>query len=786
MTSQRPTKPISTSPEFTIRGAAFLALLTFSLSAMSPEIALGQDSKAFVSPPGTLAFSASLQAALAKKLQEMGPDYVPRTKNLDKDGSPTYSNRLLLEASPYLQQHAHNPVNWHPWGDEAFATARERGVPVFVSIGYSTCHWCHVMEEESFDDPEVAEFLNAHFVAVKVDREARPDIDEVYLSAVEAMGISGGWPLNVWVNPDQTPFYGGTYFPPQSQPGRPSFKAMLTRISEQYTKNPERFQAHAQAVAKELSLRLSGDASQSSSSPTIDSLKIAALIYSERFDPDWGGLRGRMKFPSSLPIPLLLRWHEKSGEQKPLDMVNKTLGAMATGGIRDHLGGGFHRYSTDERWVVPHFEKMLYDQALISLAYIEAWQKTAEPLFADVILSTLDYAIRELGAPGGAFYSATDADSAGPNGEMEEGLFFTWTPSEIDSTLGPQLGKQTRAWFGVGSTGDVDGRSVLRTWRDPGELSQELELQPSVLLENTAKARVQLLQARALRPAPLRDEKVIVEWNGLMISALARAGFALNQPRYLSAARNAADFILKNMRTGNRLQRVWLHGQAAGPAFLGDYAFLIAGLLDLYEASSEPRWLDAALGLQAALDAHYADPLGGYFRTADDSGVVLVRSKPVRDKAIPSGNAVAALNLLRLSALTDNPTFRSQGLKILTSEGETIRKSPTRVPGLLVALDFALDTPKEVFLIKGSKDDPESLVGVLRETFVPNRVMAIVSDGKELEEQERRIPLLRYKTALNDMTTAYVCQNKVCKQPTSDPEVFKAQLQRKAKKQASP
>lgn len=769
-----------------VRGATFLAFLILSFSAAFPQTALGQGSRAFVSPPGALPFSASLQATLAKKLQEMGADYVPRTKNLDKDGSPTYSNRLLLEASPYLQQHAHNPVNWHPWGDEAFTEARERGVPVFVSIGYSTCHWCHVMEEESFDDPEVAEFLNAHFVAIKVDREARPDIDAVYLGAVEAMGISGGWPLNLWVNPDRTPFYGGTYFPPRSQRGRPGFKEMLAQISEQYTKDPKRFQAHAKAVAKELTLRLSGNASQASSSPTAASLASAAQIYSERFDPDWGGLRGRMKFPSSLPLPLLLRWHEKSGDQKSLAMVTKTLDAMATGGIRDHLGGGFHRYSTDERWVVPHFEKMLYDQALISLAYTEAWQKTAKPLFAEVTVSTLDYAIRELRSPRGGFYSATDADSAGPDGEMEEGLFFTWTPSEIDSILGPQLGKQTRAWFGVGTTGDVEGRSVLRTWRDLGELSQELKIQPSVLLENTAKARVQLLRARALRPAPLRDEKVIVEWNGLMISALARAGFALNRPAYLSAARDAAEFILKNMRSGNRLHRVWLDGQAAGPAFLGDYAFLIAGLLDLYEASSEPRWLDAALILQTVLDAHYADPLGGYFRTADDAEIVLVRSKPVRDNAIPSGNAVAALNLFRLSALTDNPTLRSQGLQILASEGETIRKNPTRVPGLLIALDFALDTPKEVFLIKGSNDDAESLIGVLRETFVPNRVVAIVSDGKEREEQEGKVPLLRYKTALNDLTTAYVCQNKVCKQPTSNPEVFKAQLLRKPEKIVSP
>ena len=760
----------------------FLAGFIFGLTLWLPAVALSQDARAFISPPGASPFPASLQAKLTAELRQRGPTYIPRTQNLEEDGSPTYSNRLLLEASPYLLQHAHNPVDWHPWGDEAFEKALKRGVPVFVSIGYSTCHWCHVMEEESFDDPELAEFLNAHFVAVKVDREARPDIDEVYLSAVEAMGINGGWPLNVWVTPARVPFYGGTYFPPQSQRGRPSFRQTLARISEQYAKDPKRFPAHAEAVAKELSLRLAGDVGQTSSPPTLASLENAARSYSERFDDDWGGLRGRIKFPSSLPIPLLLRWHARSDDTRSLDMVTKTLEAMAAGGIRDHLGGGFHRYSTDEHWVVPHFEKMLYDQALITLAYTEAWQETGSPVFADVIRSTLDYVIRELQAPGGAFYSATDADSAGPAGEMEEGLFFTWTPSEIDAVVGSKLGPQVRAWYGVDAAGDVDGRSVLRTWRDLGELSREFEISPTDLAKNLEEARGQLLEARALRPAPLRDEKIIVEWNGLMISALARAGFALGQPRYLSAAKEGADFILENMRSGDRLQRVSLNGKSVGPAFLGDYAFLIAGLLDLYEASSETRWLDAALALQASLDAHYADPIGGYFRNADDSEIVLVRSKPIRDDAIPAGNAVEALNLLRLGALTDRPDLRSRGLQVLSAEGETIRKIPSRVPGLLVALDFALDTPKEVFLVKGEEDNPEVLIEVLRETFVANRVMAIVSDGKEREGHEERIPLLRYKTALNGATTAYVCQDKVCKQPTSDPALLKEQLQRRAQK----
>ncbi|HIL81691.1 MAG TPA: thioredoxin domain-containing protein [Myxococcales bacterium] len=753
-----------------------LALVALLALALTSATYAAPAKPSFQSPPGAEAFSPALQKKLAKRLDDRGLAYEPRTRNRNADGSPVYSNRLLLEASPYLQQHAHNPVNWYPWGDAAFEAARRRGVPVLVSIGYSTCHWCHVMEEESFDDPETAKYLNENFVAIKVDREARPDIDAVYMHAVQAMGINGGWPLNVWVTADRVPFYGGTYFPPQSQRGRPSFRQTLTSIHREYAKDPERFHLHAQTLARELSIRLAGGGAASSFSPSISDLKATIDRYNGLADDEWGGLRQQVKFPSSLPVPLLLRWHQRSGDERSLSVATKSLDAMASGGIHDHLGGGFHRYSTDQRWLVPHFEKMLYDQALLSNAYLEGWQQTKKKRFAEVTRSILDYVLTELKAPGGAFYSATDADSARPDGEMEEGFFFTWTPAEVDAVLGPALGKQIVSWYGISPQGDVESRSVLRTWQTLDESAKELGIPPATLKANIEAARGQLLAARRKRTPPLRDEKIIVEWNGLAISALAKAGFAFNDDRYLSAAREAAEFVLDHMLIKGRLQRIWLEGQSAGPAFLADYSFFIAGLLDLYEASPNTRWLKEAIALQAVLDSHYADPLGGYYRTADDAELLLAREKPVRDGAVPSGNSIEALNLLRLAALTTNEEYRSLGLQALSSQGNTIQKNPMSVSELLLALDFALDTPKEIFLVKGPNDDSTHLVDVLRESFVPNRVIAIVADGSERESHAKHVPLLRYKIAQGGRTTAYVCQNQICNLPTTESAIFSAQL----------
>ena len=726
--------------------------------------------------PGAEPFSAGLSQRLSAALESRGADYVPRTRHRDPQGKPRYTNRLILESSPYLQQHAHNPVNWYPWGDEAFEFARRSQRPVLVSIGYSTCHWCHVMEDESFDDVETARLLNEHFVAVKVDREARPDIDAIYMGAVHAMGESGGWPLNVWLTPEREPFFGGTYFPPEEGRGRPSFARILRTIRDQYRQSPERLREHAQRVTAAVRAELAGSEPTASNSPGVEILEAGATQFAARADRRWGGMRQRPKFPSSVPVGLLLRWHRRSGDPQALELAVRSLEGMAQGGIRDQLGGGFHRYSTDERWLVPHFEKMLYDQALIANAFLEAWQVTGREDFAAVCREILDYLLRELQAPEGAFYSATDADSPGPDGEAHEGLFFTWTPGEIDALLGAERGAQIRAWYGISEAGDYEGRSVPHTWSSLEEVAARFEIPPAELQAHIEEARPVLLNARRQRPPPLRDDKRLAAWNGLVISALARAGFAFDSPRYVEAAKRAADFVLREMREEGQLRRVWVQGHASGPAFLSDYAFMIAGLLDLYQADPEPRWLREALALQGVLDRHYAAPGGGYYRVGDEGETLLARERPGRDGAVPSGNSVAALNLLRLAAFSGKERFRKQALEILSAQHARLETAPLSVSELLLALDFALDTPKEILVVKGDEDGSEALLARLREAHVPNSVVSVVTEGPELEAQTPLVPLLQHKKARDGKTTAYVCENRVCKLPTSDPAVFARQL----------
>ncbi|NRA09079.1 MAG: thioredoxin domain-containing protein [Myxococcales bacterium] len=726
--------------------------------------------------PGAEPLPAELSKRLAETLASLGPDYVPRSRHLSADGKPRFTNRLLLEASPYLRQHAHNPVNWYPWGDEAFEFARANQRPVLLSIGYSTCHWCHVMEEESFDDVETARLLNEHFVAVKVDREARPDIDAIYMGAVHAMGESGGWPLNVWLTPDRQAFFGGTYFPPSEGRGRPAFRRVLRTIHEQYREAPERLHEQASRVSEAVRGELSAGAAGASFSPGVEVLETAAAQATSRADTRWGGMRQRVKFPSSIPVPFLLRWQRRSGDSEALAVVTRSLEGMAQGGIRDHLGGGFHRYSTDERWLVPHFEKMLYDQALIANAYLEAWQATGREDFAAVTREILDYLIRDMQAPQGAFYSATDADSAGPDGEPEEGRFFTWSPTEVDALLGPEHGALVRAWYGISEAGDYEGRSVLHTWESMDAVAKRFELAPKEMQARVEEGRRRLLASRGERPAPLRDDKLLVAWNGLAISAFARAGFAFDSDAYVAAARRAADFVLREMRVDGRLRRVWLQGQASGPAFLSDYAFLIAGLLDLYQADPDPRWLREALALQAYLDAHYAAPGGGYYRVAKEGESLLARERPARDGALPSGNSVAALSLLRMAAFTGQERYHEQALALLSALNEQLTRAPINVSELLLALDFALDTPKEILVVLGAEDDGDALLGVLRTAHVPNAVISVVREGDQLDAQVPLVPLLRYKKARDGKATAYVCENRVCRRPTSDPTLFASQL----------
>jgi len=728
--------------------------------------------------PGAPALPSEVRAKLIKALAARGADYVPRTSNLHADGRPKYTNRLLLEPSPYLRQHAHNPVNWFPWGDEAFAEARRLGRPILVSIGYSTCHWCHVMEEETFDVESSAEYLNAHFIAIKVDRESRPDIDTIYMSALHAMGQRGGWPLNVFVTPDAKPFYGGTYFPPEDRAGRPGFMTILRRIQRELDENPEAIEQNADRLVARLETSLAGASADASHEIDSAPLDLARERYETRADKTWGGIGSRTKFPSSLPIRFLLREHRRTQESASLALASVTLERMAAGGIHDHLGGGFHRYSTDPRWLIPHFEIMLYDNALLALAYTEASQLTGRDDFEQIARGILDYVLREMTSPEGAFYSATDADSLDTTGEAHEGWFFTWTPVEIEAALGVDRAPAFIAYYGVTPKGNVEGRSILHSWRSDVTVAEEIGISTSELHLTLNAARAELRKTRALRAPPLRDDKIIVAWNGLMISALARSGFALDEPRYVDAARRAADFIQNRMHSEGRLQRIYLDGEASGPAFLDDHTFLIAGLLDLFEADANPRWLANALALERVLDAHYLDvQRGGYFRTPNDEAVVIVREKRVSDGAIPSGSSVQAANLLRLAAFTGDDAYLEKMRQLFAGVIDQIQKDPTSLSELLLTLSDQLAGTREVVIVAPAEGgDLEAMLRPLRERFVPNRVLAVTREGKEMAAMVDLVPLVESKRALSGRVTAYVCENRVCSYPTSDPKILAQQL----------
>jgi len=730
--------------------------------------------------PGAAPFPPELRRALSRALAARGPDRAPRTRHLDERGRPLYTNRLLLETSPYLEQHAHNPVDWHAWGDDAFALARRLERPVFVSIGYSTCHWCHVMEEESFDDAEIARLLNGHFVAIKVDRELRPDVDAVYLSAVQAMTGSAGWPLNVWLTPDREPFYGGTYFPREARGGRRGFGDVLRALTETWREE----RAQLQLVARDLRAAVEADLgvppATSSGLPDAADWRRAVERHAARIDPEWGGVGRRTKFPATVPVRMLLRYQRRSGDDRARDLALLTLDRMAAGGLRDHVGGGFHRYATDPRWRVPHFEKMLYDNALLARAYLEAYEATGRPRYRAVAEETLDYAAREMRGPGGGFYSATDADSEAPDGESREGAYYTWTEAELAAVLDGPVLSLVRDHYAITPEGDLDGRNVLRIGRPLEELAQASGEALATLEARRDAALATLRRARARRPPPLRDEKQLAAWNGLMISAFARAAFALERDDYADVAVRAAEHVLERLHdpaTG-RLQRVALGEKTGGPAFLDDYAFLIAGLLDLHEVRPEPRWLARALALQSVLDRDYADPAGGYFASAHEGPRWIERVKPSRDGATPSGTSVTALNLLRLAALTGDAEPAGAAARLLSTFRPLLRESPTALSELWIAVDFALDRAREVVLVDADPPDPGllPLLDVVRRVYAPNRVLLVVREGDDLAAHRALVPWLRGKRALDGRATAYVCEDHVCALPTSDPAELRRQL----------
>ncbi len=732
-------------------------------------------------PPGV----AEYDPELVRRLEEAGragdPGERPRTRHLRPDGRPKYTNRLILEASPYLLQHAHNPVDWYPWGDEAFERGRALGRPVLVSIGYSTCHWCHVMEEESFEDEEIARFLNENFVAIKVDREERPDVDALYMKAVQALTGTGGWPLNVWVTPDRRPFYGGTYFPPRDDPsGRwIGFLSILKGVRKAFEFQPGRVEEIGAQLTEHLRQNVSGQ--RGDALPTADTLASAARFYEGRFDPANGGLTGAPKFPSSLPVRFLLRWHRRSGRGEFLEMARLTLARMAGGGMYDHVGGGFHRYSTDERWLIPHFEKMLYDNALLAVAYLEAFQATGDRDFAVVVRGTLRFLTRDLAAPDGAFYSATDADSLTPDGRREEGYFFTWTSEELRSALGADLARIVGRYYGVDDRGNVGGRTVLHAADSPAAAARSLSMPEGELRAVLPEAAERLYRARSVRPAPARDEKILTAWNGLAVSAFSRAGLVLGDPGLVEQATKAALFLRENLVCDGRLRRVYKDGRRGEKAYLEDYALLVAGLLDLYEAGGDARWLEWAIELDAVLDERFEDKnQGGFFLTGDDHERLPIREKSGFDGAEPSGASVAALDLLRLAEWTADDRYRRRAERVLRYADGTLRQSPAALSEMLLAVDFFLDTPKQVVIVapRGNREDAAPLLEAFRRRFVPNRIVAFVSEGEPGERAARLAPLLAGKNALGGRATAYVCENRVCARPTDDPAEFAAQLSR--------
>jgi uncharacterized protein YyaL (SSP411 family) len=653
-------------------------------------------------------------------------------------------NALAHETSPYLLQHKDNPVDWRPWGPEALAVARERDVPLLVSIGYSACHWCHVMERESFEDPDVAAYMNEHFVCVKVDREERPDVDAIYMDAVQAMTGHGGWPLNAFATPEQVPFYAGTYFPPQPRHGLPSWRQLLEAIVEAWDERREEIRTQGERIAAHLGTTARIEASSAMVDPGL--LDDAAEAIGRTYDHANGGFGGAPKFPQTSAIELLLRRGET-------EMALATLRAMARGGIYDQLGGGFARYAVDAQWVVPHFEKMLYDNALLARAYLHGWQVSGEPLLRQVCCETLDWALREMRGPEGGFYAALDADSEGV-----EGKFYVWTPEGLRTALDDDvLAEVALAHFGVTPEGNFEGASVL--------VRAGADIDPPELPE----IRRRLLAARAERIRPGLDDKRLTAWNALMVGALAEAGAALERADYLDAAAVAADFLLRELRAPDgRLLRTWKDGRARLAGYLEDHAFTLEALLTLYQATFEVRWFRAACELADATIARFADDArGGFFSTADDHERLVARRKDLEDTPIPSGNSAMALGLLRLARLTGEHAYEERANGVIALLHPLAASHPTAFAHLLQAIDFQQAEVHEVAIV-GPGAEP--LVRVVRDAFRPNVVLAGGADP------DGEVPLLADRIPVDGRAAAYVCERFACRAPVTDPDALAALL----------
>jgi uncharacterized protein YyaL (SSP411 family) len=674
-------------------------------------------------------------------------------------------NRLADETSPYLLQHAHNPVDWYPWGPEALERAQVEDKPILLSIGYSACHWCHVMERESFEDQRIAEQMNASFVSIKVDREERPDLDGLYMQAVQAMTGSGGWPMTVFLTPDGTPFYGGTYYPPVDRGQMPGFPRVLAAIADAWRNRRQEVLQSGGRLRESLRQGLPSAASPNELDASILDAATAGLV--KQHDRAEGGLGGAPKFPQPMALEFLLRSWRRTQHPDVLHVVTHTLEHMARGGIYDHLGGGFARYSTDNEWLVPHFEKMLYDNAQLARAYLMGYQATGSAFFEDVVEEVLEYVLRDMTDPSGGFYSTEDADSEG-----EEGKFYLWTPDEVQVLLGVGDARLFSAFYDISLPGNFEHRaSILRMQHTPLEVATRVGVTEAAMLEALERGRQVLFEARTRRVRPARDEKVLAAWNGMMLRALAEASSVLERPDFLDAAVHNAEFLLRDMRDGDgRLHRTWKPGHTARlNAYLEDYANVADGLLALYEATFDPKWLDTSIELVEIILAEFRDlDNGGFFDTSTRHETLISRPKDLFDNATPSGNAVAADVLLRLAILTDRQSYRDAAEDVLLVLRDAMARYPLGFARALNALDFFLDRPREVAIVGDTQAaDTRALRRAVFEPFVPNKVVA--GTGAP-------IPLLEGRAARNGHAAAYVCEHFVCQAPTSDPGALRRLL----------
>ena len=672
-------------------------------------------------------------------------------------------NRLIDETSPYLLQHAENPVDWYPWGAEALERARDEDKPVFLSIGYSACHWCHVMERESFEDPETAELLNSEFVSIKVDREERPDLDSIYMNSVVAMTGQGGWPMSVFLNAEGVPFFGGTYFPPEPRYRMPSFREVLGMVVDAYRNRRGEIGKAGTTLLKAIKEEHGpgGDA------PSASALSEARDALASGFDDTNGGWGGAPKFPQPMAIEFLLRYHARTGDSAALAMATKSLSEMARGGIYDHLGGGFHRYATDAVWLVPHFEKMLYDNSQLARVYLKAWQITRDPVFRRVVEETLDYVLREMTHPDGAFYSTQDADSEG-----EEGKFYVWDEAEIKDLLGDDAQVFMRA-YDVSRSGNFEGKNILNRPLDFDVVANEFGMPLDELEVVLERSRAALFDRRDGRIKTGLDDKVITSWNGLMLAAFADAAKILDRADYLEAARRNARFMLSELRTDEgRLRRTWKDGRASLNGYFEDYSYLAEGLLALYEASFEPEWFVAARDLIELMVARFADGDGGFFDTSDDHETLIARPKNVQDNATPSGSAIATGVLLRLASLTGQLEYADIAEQAFRQVVGRMEKHPTAFGQWLSALEYHFGEPREVAIVGDPEaDDARELLAVIFEDFRPNMVVAA---GEENDISS--VPLLSGRPRIDGRASAYVCRNFTCNFPVTVAEDLRRQL----------